>query len=203
MCSPIALLGSVVIVIVLCKLFLAHDVPSQSTDSVCMCFWIVSLKNILPHVADALALEPPSPSHSQPHHVLQHHCEQQALWLCLFADKVPKTAENFHVLSIGEKGFGYQISCFQRIIPCFMCQRGNFTCHDGIQVASPPMQRNLMRRIAPWSIWVLASGPRQMLDPTQQFPVFHLQCQDWAVRWQVHGLPPGERQSGTGSVAAM
>jgi cyclophilin family peptidyl-prolyl cis-trans isomerase len=39
----------------------------------------------------------------------------------LFADKVLKTAENFCVLSTGEKGFGSKCFCFQRIITGFMC----------------------------------------------------------------------------------
>ncbi|SJK85829.1 peptidylprolyl isomerase [Babesia microti strain RI] len=54
----------------------------------------------------------------------------------LFEDKVPKTAQNFLHLCIGDKQFNgktlhYKGSIFHRIIPNFMCQGGDITNHNG------------------------------------------------------------------------
>uniref|UniRef100_A0A8I3NBZ4 Peptidyl-prolyl cis-trans isomerase n=1 Tax=Canis lupus familiaris TaxID=9615 RepID=A0A8I3NBZ4_CANLF len=49
----------------------------------------------------------------------------------LFADKIPKTAENFNALSSGETRVGSKSSCFRGISLGFMCQARIFTRYYG------------------------------------------------------------------------
>ena len=85
-------------------------------------------------LADAAALDLSASSRGQPvfFDIAAHGEPLGRISFKLFADKVPKTAENFCALSTGEKGFSYKGSCFHRIIPGCTCQGGDLTCHTGM-----------------------------------------------------------------------
>uniref|UniRef100_A0A8C4MEK1 PPIase cyclophilin-type domain-containing protein n=1 Tax=Equus asinus asinus TaxID=83772 RepID=A0A8C4MEK1_EQUAS len=79
----------------------------------------------------------------------------QAVSFELFADTVPKAAENFHAL--------------EQLIPGFMFQSGDFTCHNG--TGSKPTCREKLddESFIPKHV-VPVSCSLQTLDPTQMVP---------------------------------
>ena len=103
-------------------------------------------------------------------------------WSCL--QKNFRRAENFCAL-----GTSYKCSWFHRIIPGFMCQGGDFTCHHGTGGKSIYGEKFDDKNFA-LDIWVLASSPWWH----KRLPVFCLRCQDWMVRWQARDRWQSERQ---------
>ncbi|XP_036926825.1 peptidyl-prolyl cis-trans isomerase A-like [Sturnira hondurensis] len=82
----------------------------------------------------------------------------------LFADKVPKTEENFHTLSTGERGCGYKGSCFHRTIQGFMCRGSDFTHHSGTGSKSVYSKRFddenfIMKHTGPGILSMANAGP--------------------------------------------
>ncbi|XP_036101864.1 peptidyl-prolyl cis-trans isomerase A-like [Molossus molossus] len=118
----------------------------------------------------------------------------------LFADKVPKTAENFPVLSTGEKGFGYKGSSFHRIIPGFMCQGGDFTPRNGTGGRSICGEKFddenfILKHTGPGILSMANAGPNPKV------PSFHPHCQDGVVGWQARVF--GQVEGGMDVVTAM
>lgn len=87
----------------------------------------------------------------------------------LFEDKVPKRAENFCVLSNGEKG--YKGSSLKIILE-LMCQCGDFICPNG---SSPVhLQEKFADENFTLKQGILASCPWKILDPRQMVPCFFI-----------------------------
>ncbi|ELW70863.1 Peptidyl-prolyl cis-trans isomerase A [Tupaia chinensis] len=80
----------------------------------------------------------------------------------LFADNVPKTAENFNALSPGEKGFGYKNACFHRIIAG--SRDGDFTHHNGtgksIFGEKLDYQNFILKHTGPGILAITNAGPK-------------------------------------------
>ena len=84
----------------------------------------------------------------------------------LFADKVPKGAENFHALTAGKKGFGYKGSCSHGIILGFMCQGGDFTHRTGtggkpIHGEKCDDENFILKHVGPGILFMADAGPTQ------------------------------------------
>ncbi|ELK36911.1 Peptidyl-prolyl cis-trans isomerase A [Myotis davidii] len=107
----------------------------------------------------------------------------------LFADKVPKTAENFAALSTGGKGFGYKGSCFHTIIPGFMCQGGDFTRHHGTGGEKFEDKNLVLKHTGPGILSMANAGPNT------DGPQFLIRAAkpEWLMASMLCCLRPGDR----------
>ncbi|CAD7671263.1 unnamed protein product [Nyctereutes procyonoides] len=64
-----------------------------------------------------------------------------------------KYSKKFHALSTGEEGFGYKDFCFHRIILRFLCQDGDFTCHNSM------WQNFILKHRSPGILFMENTGP--------------------------------------------
>ncbi|VCW98656.1 unnamed protein product [Gulo gulo] len=107
----------------------------------------------------------------------------------LFADKVPKAAENICALHTGKKGLIIKFPAFRGLFQDVCARMVTSSRAIMALAASSSMGRNLMMRISSQSIWVLASCPWQVLDPTQMIPSFSSvlpRLSDWmASMWSL------------------